>query len=48
MARYNDLEMDSWQSYTEINTDTLWIIEKRDNSGAHSGDYHGKREPRET
>jgi len=45
MARYNDLEMDSWQSYTEINTDTLWIIEKRDNSGAHSGDYHGNFVP---
>ncbi len=45
MARYNDLDMERWQEYTEINTDTLWIIDKRDNSGAHSGDYHGNFVP---
>ena len=45
MARYNDLDMENWQGHTDINTDTLWIIDKRDNSGAHSGDYHGNFVP---
>ncbi len=45
MARYNDIDMANWREYTEINTDTLWIIDKRDNSGAHSGDYHGNFVP---
>lgn len=41
MARYNDLDMSNWKQYDDIYTDTLWVIEKRDNSGAHSGSYHG-------
>ncbi|NLJ72146.1 MAG: DNA methylase [Syntrophomonadaceae bacterium] len=41
MAKYNDLDMKSWKQYEDIYTDSLWIIEKRDNSGAHKGDYHG-------
>lgn len=28
-----------------IFTDTLWLIDKRDNSGAHSGSYHGNFVP---
>ncbi len=45
MARYNDIDMEKWQRYSEINTDTLWIIDKRDNSGVHSGNYHGNFVP---
>lgn len=41
MAKYNDLDPKKWKEYSDINTDSLWLIEKRDNSGAHSGDYHG-------
>lgn len=41
MAKYNDLDMNNWKEYEDIYTDSLWIIEKRDNSGAHSGHYHG-------
>lgn len=41
MPKYNDLDLNHWKDYTNIYTDSLWIIEKRDNSGAHSGDYHG-------
>ena len=37
--------MSRWKDYTDISTDSLWIIEKRDNSGAHSGDYHGNFVP---
>lgn len=45
MAKYNDLDMEHWREYTDIFTDTLWLIEKRDNSGAHSGYYHGNFVP---
>lgn len=41
MAKYNDLDMNNWKQYDDIYTDSLWIIDKRDNSGAHSGSYHG-------
>lgn len=41
MAKYNDLDMKKWKEYDDIYTDTLWIINKRDNSGVHSGKYHG-------
>ena len=36
MARYNDLDPKYWKEYTDINTDSLCIIDKRDNSGVHS------------
>jgi len=41
MAKYNDLEMENWKKYEDLYTDTLWVIDKRDNSGAHKGSYHG-------
>ena len=45
MAKYNDLDMSKWKEYQDISTDSLWIIDKRDNSGAHSGHYHGNFVP---
>ena len=45
MSKYNDLDMKKWKEYEEINTDSLWIIKKRDNTGVHSGDYHGNFVP---
>lgn len=45
MARYNDLDMRNWKQYDDIYTDSLWLIDKRDNSGAHSGAYHGNFVP---
>ncbi|HIZ88354.1 MAG TPA: hypothetical protein H9804_00260 [Candidatus Mucispirillum faecigallinarum] len=33
--------MKLWHNYNDISTDSLWIIDKRDNSGIHSGHYHG-------
>lgn len=45
MPKYNDLEPQKWKEYENIITDSLWIIDKRDNSGAHSGDYHGNFVP---
>lgn len=45
MAKFNDLDKEKWKEYTDVNTDSLWIIEKRDNTGAHNGDYHGNFVP---
>jgi len=45
LSRYNDIEPKEWQSYGDIWTDSLWLIDRRDNSGAHSGAYHGNFVP---
>ncbi len=45
MSKINDIDMTRWKDYSDIFTDSLWIIEKRDNSGAHNGDYHGNFVP---
>ncbi|WP_297813373.1 TRM11 family methyltransferase [uncultured Finegoldia sp.] len=45
MAKYNDIDSSRWREYDDVETDSLWIIEKRDNSGAHSGSYHGNFVP---
>lgn len=45
MAKYNDLDMKQWKNYRDIYTDSLWIINKRDNSGAHKFKYHGNYIP---
>lgn len=46
MSKYNDIDLSKWKEYSDIETDSLWIIDKRDNSGAHSGHYHGNFVPR--
>lgn len=45
MAKYNDIDMEIWKEYNDIFTDTLWMIDKRDNTGAHSSSYHGNFVP---
>lgn len=45
MAKYNDINIKEWKQYSDILTDSLWIIEKRDNSGVHDGHYHGNFVP---
>lgn len=45
MPKYNDLNLEKWKDYDDIYTDSLWVIEKRDNSGAHTGKYHGNFVP---
>lgn len=37
----NDINLNCWQEYTNILTDSLWVIERRDNSGVHSANYWG-------
>jgi len=40
-ATINDLNLRRWKEYGEILTDSLWILPKRDHSGAHSAWYWG-------
>jgi DNA modification methylase len=40
-SRVNDLNLRRWKEYKDIITDSLWIVEKRDTSGAHHGAYWG-------
>jgi len=41
MSGINDLNLKEWKKYQGIITDSLWIIDERDKSGTHRGDYHG-------
>ncbi len=45
MGRINNLDMSKWKELLDVWTDSLWIIPQRDNSGAHSGHYHGNFVP---
>ena len=45
MGKINDLDMSKWKEMTDVWSDSLWIIPSRDNSGAHSGHYHGNFVP---
>ena len=38
--KYNDLDMKNWKE-SDINTDSLWVINERDKSGKHKNVYHG-------
>ena len=39
--KINDLDLTRWKQYTDILTDSLWIFDKRDKSGAHQNWYWG-------
>lgn len=39
--KINDINILRWKEYDDVITDSLWIIEKRDSSGAHLGSYWG-------
>ena len=40
-SKINDINLLRWKEYDEIITDSLWIFDKRDASGAHLGWYWG-------
>lgn len=42
--KINDLDLKEWKNI-ELNTNSLWIIDKRDNSGVHNANYHGNFVP---
>ena len=41
----NDLNLHRWKEYRNIQTDSLWILQKRDSSGPHSAWYWGNFVP---
>ncbi|MFZ5801121.1 MAG: TRM11 family SAM-dependent methyltransferase [Candidatus Omnitrophota bacterium] len=44
-SKINDINLNRWKEYQEIITDSLWLLEKRDTSGAHIGWYWGNFVP---
>lgn len=44
-GKINDLNLNQWQEHDEILTDSLWILGKRDSSGAHHAGYWGNFVP---
>lgn len=40
-GKVNDLNLNRWKEYDDIITDSLWILDKRDKSGAHNAGYWG-------
>ena len=40
-SKINDINLNRWKEYTDILTDSLWILDKRDSSGAHCAGYWG-------
>ncbi len=41
----NGISVENWRDYPHILTDSLWLLGKRDSTGAHTGDYHGNFVP---
>lgn len=39
--KINDLNLNLWKEYDDIITDSLWVLAKRDTSGAHNSSYWG-------
>ncbi len=44
-CKVNDLNLNRWKEYDDILTDSLWIMNKRDKSGAHNAGYWGNFVP---
>lgn len=40
-SKINDLNLNRWKEYNDLITDSLWILDKRDNSGVHHAGYWG-------
>jgi hypothetical protein len=40
-SKINDINLLRWKEYDDIITDSLWVLDKRDTSGAHIGWYWG-------
>jgi DNA modification methylase len=40
-GKVNDLNLNRWKEYEDIITDSLWVLDKRDKSGAHNAGYWG-------
>jgi hypothetical protein len=44
-GKINDLNMSRWKEYDDIITDSLWLFDKRDDSGVHLASYWGNFVP---
>jgi len=44
-GRINDINLNRWKEYSEIITDSLWILGRRDDSGVHAAWYWGNFMP---
>jgi DNA methylase len=44
-APLSDINLRRWKEHEDILTESLWIIPRRDSTGAHSADYHGNFVP---
>lgn len=44
-GKINDINLRRWKEYDEIITDSLWLLQKRDSSGAHVAEYWGNFVP---
>lgn len=40
-SKINDINLHRWKEYDDILTDSLWVLDRRDTSGAHLGWYWG-------
>ena len=44
-SKVNDINLLRWKEYDEIMTDSLWVLDKRESSGAHTASYWGNFVP---
>ena len=40
-GKINDINLNRWKEYDDLLTDSLWILDKRDKTGAHNAGYWG-------
>ena len=40
-SKINDINLNRWKEYSDIITDSLWVMDKRDSTGVHRADYWG-------
>lgn len=40
MSKFNDIDLNNWRD-SDVNTDSLWLIQERTKTGKHKNIYHG-------
>ena len=40
-SQVNDINLNRWQEYEDIKTDSLWMMDRRDSTGVHTAGYWG-------
>jgi len=43
--KLSDIDLEQWQEYSEILTDSLWLFPQRDDAGSHTPEYWGNFVP---